>query len=74
MVFLICLIPSPVRYHQAHAAGRVGPGMDQLMANLLAKLRSVDALTDDMYFDALTEELQFRPEGAPLGLEPAGTD
>jgi hypothetical protein len=44
------------------------------MANLLAKLRSVDALTDDMYFDALTEELRFRPEGAPLGLEPAGTD
>lgn len=74
MVFLICLIPSPVRYHQAHAAGRVGPGMDQLMANLLAKLRSVDALTDDAYFDALTEELRFRPEGAPLGLEPAGTD
>ena len=74
MVFLICLIPSPVRYHQAHAAGRVGPGMDQIMANLLAKLRSVDALTDDAYFDALTEELRFRPEGGPLGLEPAGTD
>jgi membrane peptidoglycan carboxypeptidase len=64
MVFLICLIPSPVRYHQAHLAGRVGPGMDQLIANLLAKLRSLDALTDDGYFDALTEELQFRPESA----------
>ncbi|HEV7498372.1 MAG TPA: biosynthetic peptidoglycan transglycosylase, partial [Vicinamibacteria bacterium] len=74
MVFLICVIPSPVRYHQAHASGRVGPGMDQLMANLLAKLRSVDALTDDGYFDALTEELRFRPEDAPLALEPAGTD
>ncbi|HEY8150803.1 MAG TPA: biosynthetic peptidoglycan transglycosylase [Vicinamibacteria bacterium] len=74
MVFLVCVIPSPVRYHQAYMAGRVGPGMDQLMANLLAKLRSVDALTDDGYFDALTEELRFRPEGAPLGLVPAGTD
>jgi penicillin-binding protein 1A len=66
MVFLVCLIPSPVRYHQAHAAGHVGPGMDQLMANLLAKLRSVDALTDDAYFDALTEELRFQPESGPL--------
>jgi hypothetical protein len=44
------------------------------MANLLAKLRSVDALTDDDYFDALTEELRFRPEGAPLEAEPAPTD
>jgi hypothetical protein len=74
MVFLVCVIPSPVRYHQAYVAGHVGPGMDQLMANLLAKLRSVDALSDDAYFDALTEELRFRPDGAPLGLVPAGTD
>ena len=74
MVFLICVIPSPVRYHQAYVAGRVGPGMDQLMANLLAKLRSVDAVTDDMYFDALTEELQFRPDGATLDVAGPGTD
>jgi membrane carboxypeptidase/penicillin-binding protein len=65
MVFLICVIPSPVRYHQAYVAGRVGPGMDQLMANLLAKLRSVDALSDDAYYDALTEELHFQPGGGP---------
>jgi penicillin-binding protein 1A len=62
MVFLVCIIPGPVRYHQAHEAGHVGPGMDQIMANLLAKLRSVDALDDDQYFDALTEELRFAPE------------
>jgi len=68
MVFLVCVIPSPVRYHQAYVAGHVGPGMDQLMANLLAKLRSVDALSDDAYFDALTEELRFRPERDPLDL------
>jgi hypothetical protein len=73
-VFLVCLIPSPVRYHQAHAAGRVGPGMDQLIANLLAKLRSVDALSEDAYFDALTEELRFRPEEGTLDLAAAGTD
>jgi hypothetical protein len=74
MVFLICVIPSPVRYHQAYVAGRVGPGMDQLMANLLAKLRSVEALTDDGYFDALTDELRFRPASEPLDVGAAGTD
>jgi hypothetical protein len=74
MVFLVCVIPSPVRYHQAYVAGHVGPGMDQLMANLLAKLRSVDALSDDAYFDALTEELRFRPERDPLDAGAAGTD
>ena len=73
MVFLICIIPSPVRYHQAHAAGRVGPGMDQIMAHLLAKLRSVDAVDDDQYFDALTEVLAFRSETGPVEAA-AGTD
>jgi membrane peptidoglycan carboxypeptidase len=72
--FLVCLIPSPVRYHQAHASGRVGRGMDQLMANLLAKLRSVDALTEEEYEQALGEELRFQPEGEPVELQAAGTD
>jgi membrane peptidoglycan carboxypeptidase len=62
IVFLVCLIPSPVRYHQAHLAGRAGPGMEQLMANLLAKLRSVDALGDADYAAALDETLRFAPE------------
>ena len=68
IAFLVCLIPSPVRYHQAHSAGRAGPGMEQLMANLLAKLRSVDALDDAAYATALDEGLAFRPE---TGHEPA---
>jgi penicillin-binding protein 1A len=70
IAFLVCLIPSPVRYHQAHAAGHAGPGMEQLMANLLAKLRSVDALDEDAYRSALEEELRFAPETAPA-LAPA---
>ncbi|HEV7502603.1 MAG TPA: biosynthetic peptidoglycan transglycosylase, partial [Vicinamibacteria bacterium] len=73
MAFLICLIPSPVRYHQAHLAGHMGPGMEQLVATLLAKLRSVDALDDDAYAAARAEELQFRPEGAGT-VASAGTD
>jgi penicillin-binding protein 1A len=62
MAFLICLIPSPVRYHQAHLAGHPGPGMELLMANLLAKLHSVAALGDAEYDDAMEEPLVFRPE------------
>jgi penicillin-binding protein 1A len=62
IAFLVCLIPSPVRYHQAHTAGYAGPGMEQLMANLLAKLRSTGALSDDDYFAALDEGLRFAAE------------
>jgi Transglycosylase len=64
IAFLVCLIPSPVRYHQAHVNGRAGPGMEQLMANLLAKLRSVGDLSDDDYEGALSEDLRFAPETA----------
>ena len=60
--FLVCLIPNPVRYHQAHETGRLGPGMEQLVHNLLAKLRSVDALDEEQYEAALAEELAFAPE------------
>jgi penicillin-binding protein 1A len=63
--FLVCLIPAPVRYHQAHEAGRIGPGMEQLVHNLLAKLHALGELDDDAYQRALDEELQFAAETAP---------
>jgi hypothetical protein len=62
MAFLVCLIPNPVRYHQAHESGHLGPGMDQLVRNLLAKLRSLGDLGEDEYEQALAEELVFVPE------------
>ena len=65
IAFLVCLIPSPVRYHQAHEAGRIGPGMEQLVHNLLAKLHSLGELDDGAYQEALDEELQFAAETAP---------
>jgi hypothetical protein len=65
IAFLVCLIPSPVRYHHAHTAGRLGPGMDQLVRNLLAKLRSVDAISEEEYLGSLEETLAFRPEDGP---------
>jgi hypothetical protein len=62
MAFLVCVIPSPVRYHSAHRAGHAGPGMEQLMQNLLARLRSLDALTEEEYQHAAADELLFAPE------------
>ena len=60
--FLICLIPSPVRYHQAHLAGQPGPGMEQLMVNLLEKLRASGAIGEREYQSAVAERLSFLPE------------
>jgi hypothetical protein len=62
IAYLVCLIPSPVRYHQSHVAGEVGPGMERLMDNLLVKVRSVDAIDDATLEAARAEVLQFRPE------------
>lgn len=71
-VFLVCLVPSPVRYHQAHELGRPGPGLEQLMSNLLVKLRSVDAITPAEHAAAEAETLVFRPEEPARVLAAAG--
>jgi penicillin-binding protein 1A len=62
IAFLVCLIPSPVRYHQAHAAGHAGPGMERLMDNLLVKLQSVEAIDQETLDAARAETLVFAPE------------
>lgn len=72
MAFLVCLVPSPVRYHSAHHAGRPGPGMEQLMANVLARMLSVGALDPLEYEGAIAEELVFVPEGAAGPLQSVG--
>lgn len=60
MVFLISLIPSPIRYQTSFVRGSVTRGFKVLLGNLLAKLRSVDALTEEEYRASLSEELVFR--------------
>jgi transglycosylase-like protein len=62
MAFLVCLIPSPVRYHSAHRAGRAGPGMEELMQNLLAKMYEAGALSEEECLRASEEVLTFAPE------------
>jgi hypothetical protein len=72
MAFLVSLIPGPVKYQVSFAHGTLGPGMRQLVDTLLAKLRSVDALTEEEYRKALAEEIvvrNVRPEPARTSLQ-----
>jgi hypothetical protein len=46
-----------VKYQSSFAHGTPGPGLRQLVDDLLAKLRSVDALTEEEYRQALDEEI-----------------
>jgi membrane peptidoglycan carboxypeptidase len=62
MAFLVVLIPSPIRYQRSFVEGALSPGLEPLVANLLAKLRSVEALSEEEYAAALAETLAFRRE------------
>jgi hypothetical protein len=57
MAFLVALIPGPIKYQRSFAHGTLSPGFRPLVDDLLAKLRSVDALTEEEYQDAMAEEL-----------------
>jgi hypothetical protein len=72
MAFLVALIPAPVKYQVSFAHGTPGPGLRQLVDAVLAKLRSVDALTEEEYRAALAEEIvvrNVRPDPARTSLE-----
>src|SRR6185503_17039257 len=69
MAFLVCLIPAPVKYQSSFAHGTPGPGLRQLVDALLAKLRSVDALSEEEYRAALDEPIAVRARG-PEGAQP----
>src|SRR5262249_15597285 len=60
IAFLVSLIPGPIKYQSSFAHGTPGPGLRQLVDNLLAKLRSVDVLTEEDYQQALDEEIVVR--------------
>src|SRR5262249_33367062 len=51
--FLVSLIPGPIKCQVSFAHGTLAPGMRQLVDALLAKLRSVDALSEEQYRAAL---------------------
>jgi hypothetical protein len=53
-----------VKYQRSIATGAPSPGFRPLVDRLLAKLRSVDALSEEQYQTALAEDLRVMPAGA----------
>jgi membrane peptidoglycan carboxypeptidase len=47
MAFLVAIIPGPIKYQSSFAHGTPGPGLRSLIDELLAKLRSVDAIGEE---------------------------
>jgi hypothetical protein len=64
MALLVALIPGPVKYQRSIASGAPSPGFRPLVDRLLAKLRSVDAISEEEYQTALAEDLRVVPAGA----------
>ena len=57
MAFLVAIIPGPIKYQSSFAHGTPGPGLRTLIDELLAKLRSVDAIGEEEYRQALGEPI-----------------
>jgi hypothetical protein len=66
MAFLVAIIPGPIKYQSSFAHGMPGPGLRALIDELLAKLRSVHAISDDEYVQALGEPIVVAA-GSPSG-------
>ncbi len=66
MAFLVAIIPGPIKYQSSFAHGTPGPGLRSLIDDLLTKLRSVDAIGEEEYRQALDEPILVaagRPRG-----------
>lgn len=57
MAFLVAIIPGPIKYQRSFAHGTPGPGLRSLIDELLAKLRSVHAIDEGEYLQALDEPI-----------------
>jgi hypothetical protein len=57
MAFLVAIIPGPIKYQRSFAHGTPGPGLRVLIDNLLAKLRSVDAIDEEEYQQAMNDPI-----------------
>ena len=64
MAFLVSIIPAPIKYQSSFAHGTPGPGLQKLVDDLLAKLRSVDAIDEEEYRRALAEPIVVGGGGA----------
>lgn len=59
IAFLVSMIPGPIKYQRSIQGDELGLGFENLVNNLLVKLRSVEALTEEEYAAARDETLQF---------------
>jgi membrane peptidoglycan carboxypeptidase len=57
MAFLVAIIPGPIKYQRSLAHGTPSPGLRVLIDNLLAKLRSVDAISEEEYQRAISDPI-----------------
>ncbi|HEY6922899.1 MAG TPA: biosynthetic peptidoglycan transglycosylase [Steroidobacteraceae bacterium] len=57
MAFLVAIIPGPIKYQSSFAHGTPGPGLRSLIDDMLAKLRSVHAIGEEEYLQALGEPI-----------------
>ena len=57
MAFLVAIIPGPIKYQRSIARGTPSPGLRVLIDNLLAKLVSVQAISEEEYQRALSEPI-----------------
>jgi penicillin-binding protein 1A len=68
MAFLVAIIPGPIKYQSSFAHGTPGPGLRALIHELLAKLRSVHAISEEEYLQALGDPIVVAG-GRPPGRE-----
>ena len=64
--FLVAIIPGPIKYQSAFAHGTPATGLRSMIDDLLAKLRSVDAISEEEYRQALDEQLVVA-DARPIG-------
>lgn len=64
IAFLVSMIPGPVKYQRSIQGGELRHGMEILVNNLLTKVRSVDAITEEEFARATSEPLVFRGAAA----------
>jgi hypothetical protein len=77
IAFLIALIPGPIKYQRSIAGAVPSSSFEALMAGLLAKLRSVEAIDEPEYQAALAEPLALRIGTAladPQAVDPQGAE
>jgi penicillin-binding protein 1A len=65
IAFLVTMIPGPIKYQDSIRDGEVRRGFDTMVNNLLVKLRSVDAISEEEYENARAETLIFRGQPPP---------